>query len=259
MRGLWRRTDPKIRPTHKADIRNGCGCRDPQRSSRHGGDHLYRHPRRARCCYRAVRGYVAQSSKVKRGLAVALHDMDGCAAIGAWLALRLQRRLVLSAFAQQLPQINAKYPRLAFNAARRRDFPRGRRFESTAAMVGTHKPLPTGLSFDLRDLFLAQVWTDCRAFRMVIELDFSTDDGDEYEEVLVFYRPSSAFRWFMAWRSASEIVVQNSSGQTRRFATLAEALEDLSHPQQRGAIRRARPPGSHTRGLRSHEEQHGHR
>jgi hypothetical protein len=108
-------------------------------------------------------------------------------------------------------------------------------------MVGARKPLPAGLSFGLRDLFLAQEWADCRAFRMIIELDFRTDDGDEYEEVLVFYRPGSAFRWCMAWRSASEIVVQNSSGQARPFATLAEALEDLSHPQQRGAITRARP------------------
>jgi hypothetical protein len=106
-------------------------------------------------------------------------------------------------------------------------------------MVGARKPLPAGLSFDLRDLFLTQVWAACRAFRMVIELGFRDDDGDEYEELLVFYRPSSAFRWCMAWRSASEIVVQNSSGQTQRFATLAEALEDLSpagHPRQRGTI-----------------------
>ena len=63
---------------------------------------------------------------------------------------------------------------------------------------------------------------------MAIELDYRADDGDEYEELLVFYRPTSAFRWCMAWRSASEIVVQHSNSQTQRFATLAEALEDLS-------------------------------
>src|SRR5882757_4200632 len=103
----------------------------------------------------------------------------------------------------------------------RRDFSRECSFGSTVTMVGARKPLPAGLSFDLRDLFLTQVWAACRAFRMVIELGFRADDGDEYEELLVFYRPSSAFRWCMAWRSASEIVVQNSSGQTQRFATLA--------------------------------------
>jgi hypothetical protein len=116
-------------------------------------------------------------------------------------------------------------------------------------MVGARKPLTAGLSFDLRDLFLTQVWAACRAFRMVIELGFRADDGDEYEELLVFYRPSSAFRWCTAWRSASEIVVQNSSGQTQRFATLAEALEDLSpagHPQQRGTIQLRGPSRSRT-------------
>jgi hypothetical protein len=116
-------------------------------------------------------------------------------------------------------------------------------------MVGARKPLPAGLSFDLRDLFLTQVWAACRAFRMVIELGFRADDGDEYEELLVVYRPGSAFRWCMAWRSASEIVVQNSSGQTQRFATLAEALEDLSpagHPQQRGTTELRGPSRSRT-------------
>ncbi len=136
-------------------------------------------------------------------------------------------------------------------------------------MVNARKPLPAGLSFGLRDLFLAQAWSDCCAFRMVIELDYRTDDGDEYKELLVFYPPTGAFRWCMAWRSTSEIVVQNSIGQIQCFATLTEALEDLSpagHPQQRGAIRtrrsysasRAEPVGSHTRGRRSHEQQHGH-
>ena len=83
-------------------------------------------------------------------------------------------------------------------------------------MVGARKPLPAGLSFDLRDLFLTQVWTACRAFRMVIGLGFRADDGDEYEELLVFYRPSSAFRWCMAWRSASEIVVLVCSSSISR-------------------------------------------
>jgi hypothetical protein len=104
---------------------------------------------------------------------------------------------------------------------------------------------------------------------MVIELDHRTDDGDEYEELLVFYRPTSAFRWCMAWRSAADIVVQHSNGKTQRFATLTDALDDLSaagQPQQRDAIRtrgsrtmrRAEPVESRTKGRRSHEQKHGH-
>jgi hypothetical protein len=95
-------------------------------------------------------------------------------------------------------------------------------------MVDARKPSPAGLSFELRDLFLAQMWAACRAFRMVIQLDYRADDGDQYEELLVFYRPTSAFRWCIAWRSSSEIVVQHSNGKTQRFATLTEALEDMS-------------------------------
>jgi len=112
---------------------------------------------------------------------------------------------------------------------------RAKGLESTVAMVEALKLPPAGLSFDLRDLFLAQVWAACRAFRMAIELDYRTDDGDEYEELLVFYRPTSAFRCCMAWRSASEIVVQPSNGQTQHFATLAEAFEVMNlagRPQQ---------------------------
>jgi hypothetical protein len=118
-------------------------------------------------------------------------------------------------------------------------------------MVEALKFSPAGLSFDLRDLFLAQVWAACRAFRMVIELDYRTDDGDEYEELLVFYRPNSAFRWCMVWRSASEIVVQPSNGPAQRFATLAEALEVMSlarRPQRRP--QQARSLGKVGRGRR---------
>ena len=135
-------------------------------------------------------------------------------------------------------------------------------------MVDARQPLPAGLSFELRDFLKAQMWAACRAFRMVIELDYRADDGDEYEELLVFYRPTSAFRWCMAWRSASDIMVQHSNGKTQRFASFTEALEDLSPagPQQRGAIRtrcsyptsRAEPVGSHRRSRRPHEQQHGH-
>jgi len=82
---------------------------------------------------------------------------------------------------------------------------------------------------------------------MVIELDYGTDDGDEYEELLVFYRPTSAFRWCMAWRSASDIVVQHSDGKTQHFATLTEALDDLSaagHPQNSNQMRTRGQPAS---------------
>jgi hypothetical protein len=90
----------------------------------------------------------------------------------------------------------------------------------------TQKALPTGLAFDLPDLFLAQAWSEYHGLRFVIELDGCTD-GDEYEEVLAFYPANSAFRRWMMWRSATGIVVQPMMGRTQRFATVADALEQI--------------------------------
>ncbi|MBN8928140.1 MAG: hypothetical protein BGO51_22525 [Rhodospirillales bacterium 69-11] len=86
--------------------------------------------------------------------------------------------------------------------------------------------LPTGLAFDLPDLFMAQGWAEFHGLRLVVELDGCTD-GEEYEEVLAFYPPNSAFRRWMMWRSAKGIVVQPMMGRTRRFDSVAEALEHL--------------------------------
>lgn len=86
--------------------------------------------------------------------------------------------------------------------------------------------LPTGLAFDLPDLYLAQAWAEYHSLRMVIELDGCTD-GEEYEEVLAFYPPNSAFRRWMMWRSAEGIVVQPMMGRTQRYETLADALEQV--------------------------------
>jgi hypothetical protein len=86
--------------------------------------------------------------------------------------------------------------------------------------------MPTGLSFELPDLFMAQAWAEYHTLRMVIELDGCTD-GEEYEEVLAFYSGKSAFRRWMMWRSADGIVVQPMMGRTLHFASVADALEQL--------------------------------
>jgi hypothetical protein len=85
---------------------------------------------------------------------------------------------------------------------------------------------PTGLAFDLSDLSLAQAWADLHDLRLVIELD-GCIEGDEYEEVLALYPPHGAFRRWMMWRSASDIVVQPMMGRTQHCATMADALEQM--------------------------------
>jgi hypothetical protein len=86
--------------------------------------------------------------------------------------------------------------------------------------------VPTGIAFELPDLFLAQAWAEYHTLRMVIELDGCTD-GEEYEEVLAFYPPNSAFRRWMMWRSSAGIVVQPMMGRAQRFGTVADALEQI--------------------------------
>jgi hypothetical protein len=85
---------------------------------------------------------------------------------------------------------------------------------------------PTGLSFELADLLLAQAWSEFHELRMTIELDYYAE-GDEFEEVLEFYAPNSAFRRWMLWRAADGIVVQPIMGRPIHFITLADALEHL--------------------------------
>lgn len=85
---------------------------------------------------------------------------------------------------------------------------------------------PTGLAFDLADLFMVQGWSEYHSLRMVIELDYSTE-GEEYEEVLALYAKSSAFRRWTMWRSTGHIAVQPMMGRVMQFTSVAEALESL--------------------------------
>ncbi len=86
--------------------------------------------------------------------------------------------------------------------------------------------VPTGIAFEVPDLFLAEAWAEYHGLRMVIELDGCTD-GDEYEEVLAFYPPTSAFRRWMIWRSVDGIVVQPMMGRMQCHASFADALEQM--------------------------------
>jgi hypothetical protein len=85
---------------------------------------------------------------------------------------------------------------------------------------------PTGLSFELADLLLAQAWSEFHELRMSIELDYYAE-GDEFEEVLEFYTPNSVFRRWMIWRASDGIVVQPMMGRPLHFLALSEALEHL--------------------------------
>jgi hypothetical protein len=90
---------------------------------------------------------------------------------------------------------------------------------------------PTGLSFELADLLLAQAWSEFHDLRMTIELDYYAE-GDEFEEVLEFYTANSAFRRWMIWRAADGIIVQPMMGRPSQFTALSDALEHLIPARQ---------------------------
>ena len=86
--------------------------------------------------------------------------------------------------------------------------------------------LPTGFAFELADLVMVQGWSEYHDLRMVVELDYSAE-GEEYEEVLALYPRDSAFRRWMMWRSACDVVVQPMMGRAVHFGSVAEAPEHL--------------------------------
>jgi hypothetical protein len=85
---------------------------------------------------------------------------------------------------------------------------------------------PTGLSFDISDLVLMQGWAEYHDVRMAVELDHCIE-GEEYEEVVGFYTADSPLRRWILWRAAGEAVVQPLIGRSRRFPSVAEALDSL--------------------------------
>jgi len=86
--------------------------------------------------------------------------------------------------------------------------------------------LPRGLSFELADLVMVQGWSEYHDLRMVVELDYSAE-GEEYEEVLALYPQNSAFRRWMIWRGACDVVVQPMMGRAQHYTSVSDALEAL--------------------------------
>lgn len=85
---------------------------------------------------------------------------------------------------------------------------------------------PTGLAFETADLMLLQGWADFHDIQMTVELDHCVE-GEEYEEVVAFYARESQLRRWIIWRAADGIVVQPLIGRSRRFTSVADALETL--------------------------------
>ncbi len=93
-------------------------------------------------------------------------------------------------------------------------------------LLRTARKPPIGLAFDIADLMHLQSWVEFHDVRMVVELDHWVE-GEEYEEVVVFYAKDCSLRHGILWRSATDIVAQPLIGRTCRFGSVADARDSL--------------------------------
>ncbi len=104
--------------------------------------------------------------------------------------------------------------------------PIGRAMETPVQLPRTSVQTPTGLSFEIPDLLMAQAWADYHNLRMTIDLD-AASERDEFEELVrLSYGASAHPRWTI-WRSADGIIVQPTMGRTMMFDRMSVALEVL--------------------------------
>lgn len=83
---------------------------------------------------------------------------------------------------------------------------------------------PSGQSFSISDLMIAQGWADYHELILTVELDHCIE-GVEYEEVLAFYR-HGVRRWAM-WRSDAQVVVAGQRRVMWKIESLPDALEAI--------------------------------
>lgn len=84
-----------------------------------------------------------------------------------------------------------------------------------------------GLSFSIAELILIGSWSEARRLRMVVRLDHGSDVED-YEEVLAFHLGGSPLCHWIMWRDLNVVFVQPLVGRTKRYGSVAEAIEALA-------------------------------
>jgi hypothetical protein len=107
------------------------------------------------------------------------------------------------------------------------------------AVVQLPAKVPEGLSFTIAELILIKGWSEARSIRMVVRLDHGSDLED-YEEVLAFHLGSSPLCQWIMWRDANVVLVQPLIGRTKRYFSVAEAVEAL-RPKRRVVLTDIKP------------------
>jgi hypothetical protein len=90
-----------------------------------------------------------------------------------------------------------------------------------------------GLSFSIAELTLVAAWAEAQGLKMVVRLDHGSDT-EEYEEVLAFQTTSGRPGRRIMWRDHEAVYVQPLIGRTRRYHSVAEAIDTLTPPRTVG-------------------------
>jgi hypothetical protein len=84
-----------------------------------------------------------------------------------------------------------------------------------------------GLSFSIAELILIRSWSEARSLRMVVRLDHGSE-AEEFEEVLAFHSGNSPLCHWIMWRDLNVVFVQPLIGRTKRYDSVAAAVETLT-------------------------------
>jgi hypothetical protein len=91
-----------------------------------------------------------------------------------------------------------------------------------------------GLSFSVAELTLVAAWAEAQGLQMRVRLDHGSET-EEYEEVLAFHTTWGRPRRCIMWRDCQAVYVQPLIGRTRRYQTVADAIDALA-PRQTTAL-----------------------
>jgi hypothetical protein len=98
-----------------------------------------------------------------------------------------------------------------------------------------------GLSFSIAELTLVAAWAEAQGLQMRVHLDHGSET-EEYEEVLAFHTTWGRPRRCIMWRDNQAVYVQPLIGRTRRYRSVADAIETLT-PRQTTALTDVTPTG----------------
>jgi hypothetical protein len=87
-----------------------------------------------------------------------------------------------------------------------------------------------GLSFSIAELTLVAAWAEAQGLQMRVRLDHGSET-EEYEEVLALDTTWGRPRRCILWRDYEAVYVQPLIGRTRRYRSVADAIDALTQPQ----------------------------